>query len=533
MRTNRLVFLFILLAAASLAQAQTQADDAASLLETLKTSLAPAISKVTSHAIGWLGVFASLQFCITNYNLFKSDADIQAHVAKLVGAVAWVGFCLYLIDNGPNFLRGVGDEWMGLVGVDMPSPGSIMARTFGLAGTLAAVAVGVGIASNTAGTLLIYVVLFILFVGIFMLQLEVALIAMLSPLSFAFLGLNPLRDQGIAPFKALVSLGYRIILLTVLLSGYVQLNTTLSDAIKALSIENIASLGVGDTLNTIMMAIGGYILLGYLVFKSDSIASTLASGATSMGTGDVAQAAAAGAAVGAAIASGGAAAGAGAGRAPQAMSDFLSRLTGGGSISNASAMGNGGDAHSMPPPPASPPATMSLSGMQGSDSSGATGAVAAGTSESGRHPQGGGRSGAPAEASAARVGITSGRYGVDPSKNSGKQDGVSPHPLKSTRRLSPEENGATNGGSSTQKNLPDASNDSASTDRLPSGKAGSTAEATIGGPSSGHEPSTAPAVSPDLGRHAKALGNALQDLGRHLQHQNTATHVSVNSHDPH
>ncbi len=55
---------------------------------------------------------------------------------------------------------------------------------------------------------------------IFMLQLEAVLIATLSPMSFALLGLNTLRDQGIAPFKSLLSLAYRIVLVGVMLSAF-------------------------------------------------------------------------------------------------------------------------------------------------------------------------------------------------------------------------------------------------------------------------------------------------------------------------
>jgi len=520
MKQRNLYFALALLCAAQCANAQANTDSAATLLGVLQQALAPAIAKVTSHAIGWLGVFASLQFCITNYNLFKSDADIQAHVAKLVGAVAWVGFCLYVIDNGPNFLRAVGDEWMSLVGVDLPGPGSIMATTFGVTAALAAVAVGVGVASNTAGTLLIYVLLFILFVGmyfafkIFMLQLEVALIAMLSPLSFAFLGLNPLRDQGIAPFKALISLGYRIILLTVLLSGYGQLSTMVSDAMSALSPENITMSGAGQAVNTILMAIGGYILLGYLVFKSDSIAATLASGSTSMGTGDVAQAAAAGAAVGAAIASGGAMAGLG--RAPQAMSDFLSRLTGSGSISNASGMGGGGDAPSMPPPPAAAPASMSVTsggpspGAAG-PSTGGSGAGRAGGAGSPSASNGHAAAGAPAAPDAAstasgspsKVGVTSGRYGQEPTAGgAGGQASTQAGP-----------------GSEAPPSTPEAAPGSGQTAGLAGKGAGGGTEDAIN--------RLVDHLSSQGGPRKPTFGERASEAGRHVGQEQAATHVSI------
>ncbi|RWA45634.1 hypothetical protein AU476_00960 [Cupriavidus sp. UYMSc13B] len=161
----------------------------------IKQSMAPAINKLTSQAISWLGVFATLQFFITNYNLLKSDGDIQSVVAKMFGAVAWVGICIYIINNGPQFIQAVGDQTTGLLGVDVPSPGAIVSKTIAVAGAMAILAVGVGgipFVGDTAGMLLVYITLFVFGVGllfafkIFMLQLELGLIAMLSPLSFSF-----------------------------------------------------------------------------------------------------------------------------------------------------------------------------------------------------------------------------------------------------------------------------------------------------------------------------------------------------------
>jgi len=86
--------------------------------------------------------------------------------------------------------------------------------------------------------------------------------------------------------------------------------------------------GIGAAAEGVGTALGGYLLPAYLTFKSDSIAASLASGTTSMGTADVASAAAAGAAMGAAVVSGGSAAAGAASSAPQPMSNFLSKMAG-------------------------------------------------------------------------------------------------------------------------------------------------------------------------------------------------------------
>ncbi|MES2879217.1 MAG: hypothetical protein V4713_12405 [Pseudomonadota bacterium] len=347
-----------------LSYAAAPAGGADTVIQLLQSAMAPAINKLTTQAITWLAVFSILQFVITNYGLLKSaDGDLQSLIAKTAFNLAWIGICLYIVNNGPQFIGAVGDQMFGLIGLSLPSPGSIIVSTLGVVATLAALAVGIGgvgiIGSTTGGMLLVYVLLFILAVGlffafkIFMIQLEVGLTVMLSPLSFSFLGMSALREQGIAPFKALISLGYRIILLTVILSAFTEVHNIVKDAISGLSLDSLKS-GIGEALNALLSAVGAYLMLAYLVYKSDSIAATLASGSTSMGTSDLASAAAAGAAAGAAIATGGAAASGGIGQIPQTMSNFMQGLSTQGSVNNASGSGLGGADSSALSSPAAP-----------------------------------------------------------------------------------------------------------------------------------------------------------------------------------
>lgn len=355
-----------------------QAMDVSSVLDMMKATMAPAVNKLTANAITWLGVFATLQFFITNYKLLTSDADLQTVFAKFFGAVAWVGIVLYIINNGPQFISAVGDSFFNMLGFDLPSPGSIIGFTLGAATKLAAAAVVAGsipLAGGVLGQFLLYACLGVAAVGmyfafkIFMLQLELGLIAMLSPLSFSFLGLNTLRDQGIAPFKALLSLAYRVILLSVIYAAFGEVSNVLKQAIDNVDPVSFVD-GFGKVVGAVLAAACVYLILVYAAFKSDAIAASLAAGNTSMGTGDVASAAAAGAAMGAAVASGGAAVAGASSSAPQSMRDFLgSMMSGGGSVSNASAMGS---AEPLPlPSPGS--ASFSMGGQSGSSAGGADG----------------------------------------------------------------------------------------------------------------------------------------------------------------
>lgn len=360
-----LIFISLTLISVSVQAAEPLMSEA-SVLSILKLSMAPAANKLLSQGMIWLAAFASIQLVITNFGLLKSGADVEAIFGKLMGSLLWLGFCIYILQNGPEFIGDVGEQFFKLFGITLPSPGVIIASTISVVTALAVAAAGVGAISNTSGMLIVYILLLIFAVGtffaikIFMVELELGLIIMLSPLSFAFLGLNALKDQGIAPFKALISLGYRILLMTIILSAYTEVGNAVAKTLENITGAQIIA-GLGQFFLTIGSGLGAYMVLAYLLYKSDAIANSLASGGTNMGTGDVASAAAAGAAAGAAIGAGGAVA---ATKVGQPMSDVIKNMmgAGGGSIANASPSGVGGTSNPPPPPPKQP--EMSLKQMQ-------------------------------------------------------------------------------------------------------------------------------------------------------------------------
>lgn len=404
---------FLLLTSCQLAFAASANPE--TVLEFVMQGMAPTIGKLTTLAISWLGVFAFLQFVITNFGLLKSDSDIQTVIAKCAGAIAWVGVVLYIINNGPEFIQSVGDEMMEITGFTLPTPSSIFVNTIKISGLMAGVAVAASAApgiGDTLGLVLFIFSLIVLCLGllfcfkIFMLQLEIGLVAMLSPISFAFLGLNTLKDQGIAPFKSLLSFAYRVILLAVILSGFDGVSDLISqilDEIKESPVRTIVRKGITEIVLEILSALGAYGLLGFLAWKSDSIAASLSSGSTSLGNSDIAGAAAAGAAAGAVAATAGAAAMAGAAQAPQSMANFMSNLGGGGgSIKNASSMGSGGPAPAPPAPP-----NMSRSGGSAGSAGSGGGATGQSKGSSGAAPA----SSKPPAPKAGSSSVASGRYG--------------------------------------------------------------------------------------------------------------------------
>ena len=497
MKTHKFLFLIFAMFVSVYAQAASQALTGDSVISMVQLAMVPAMKKLTTTAIAWLGIFAALQFMITNIGLLKNGGDIDSVIAKLIGCIVWVSFCYYIMTNGPEFIAKVGDQFFNLLGVQLPSASDIFGKTIILAVKMSVVAIAgaaIPMVGNTLGPFIIYIMIFNFAVGIlfafkiFMVQIELGLVAMLSPLSFSFLGLNALKDQGIAPFKALISLGYRIILMTVIMSAYSKVDDVVGAAFGNLKATELSN-GIGDIMTTLLSAAGAYMMLAYLLFKSDSIAASLAGGSTNMGTGDIAAAAAAGAAAGAVVASGGASVAASAGSVPQSMGDFMKGMGGGsGSISNASGIGNGQT-------PAAAPSRPSLS-----TSGASTGSSSAGKGNAPVRPGG---SGAPSSESSGSAPSSSGSTDVG---SNGEQTEAS---AKSAETAANANSG------------PDSSSPTASGGAPVRPSSGIKAEIGDGNtnvPSQQSQP-----ISPFF--------NAVKELNRHISEEKASTHISINTHN--
>lgn len=345
----RFIIFFTLFLLSGLAFAADPATPDISIVNTVNEAIKLASTSIMPQALKWLGAFMGLQFVVTNINIIKSDGDLAAFTAKLLGTLLWFMFCFYVIQNGPDFINSVGNGVLTKFAPNLPSPGSIIAATLGICTSIfiGVVATGTsiaGIGNSSIAMTLVYICFFIFAIGSFMaiklimLQLELGLMVMMAPLNFSFLGLTALRDQGIAPFKSLMSLIFRIILLGVVFTAFSKVVETTGVQLDSYSWKN--PFDWPSKVELIFSALFAFPVCAYLVWKSDSIAASLASGSTNMGTGDVASAAAAGAALGAAAGAGGATAVETAGKAGQSMSDVIKSLNAG--ISNDSPSGAGG-----------------------------------------------------------------------------------------------------------------------------------------------------------------------------------------------
>jgi len=156
---------------------------------------------------------------------------------------------------------------------------------------------------------------------VFMVKLQVAIIICAAPLSVAFLGLKGFREQGLAPFKTLISLVFRIVILAAIVSALKTVSDNLTQILDGMAFGLAA-----DIWTPLLSGMMGFLLLAFVTHQSDGIADSLASGGSGVTTGDAMSSIKAGMAAAATVATAGAAAGA---AASMAKGQSVSSLMGG------------------------------------------------------------------------------------------------------------------------------------------------------------------------------------------------------------
>lgn len=381
--------------------AKAQASATQVLQTAMASSLAGVFTELQALCIKYLGLFLLAQFIFSHWKQIIEDSDIQKVLAKFVGGMFWAVLCLYIYENGADFIRGTAsfvlNKASGLVGLPF-SPEYPIDNGIRVASQL------LETVDSTQGVLgsfnpfpsilmgLISVVILgasgVIAFRIFMVFVETQIVIALSPLAFALLGLTAFKDQGLTPFKYLVAMVYRIFLMAAILVAMTKFSEEIITAFKTLPASSDPSIWP-----PLWAAAMGYGILGALAWNSNAIASSLASGASTMTSSDSGGPAAIGAAVAGAIGAGlGAAGGALVGSKPvQGMADWMKQTgsgAGGASISNAAMEGAGG----LNAPLAKPEyPNMSMGGKEAGGGAGASpgaGAQAASTSnESGSAAQ--------------------------------------------------------------------------------------------------------------------------------------------------
>ncbi len=353
----------ILCMAPELAFAQ---QSAVTLLQTsLSSSLDLIFNDLQGMAIKWLGLFMLLQMVWTNLGLLASGPDLEKVWAKFLGGLFWSAMCLYIFENGADFIKNISTFFLQKatgyagIGFDPTAPitaglnvaSSLLAGLNGAQGILQSFNPFPSMMMGVVSVVILAVSAVIAF-KVLMIFIETKIVIALSPLSFALLGVNALKDQGFAPLKYLISMAYRMIILGAILAAMISFSAALVAEFKTLPAASDPSFWP-----PVWAAAIGYALLGALAWKADSIAAMLSSGSSQMSTGDAAAVGAVAGAAAAAVVTGGAAIGGGAASAASGGGNTIGNMlknmaggSGGGSAKNESGSGRGGEYHPGPAP---------------------------------------------------------------------------------------------------------------------------------------------------------------------------------------
>lgn len=341
-------FLFVVLLVVS-KSAFADADSIGLLQSSISTALDQISTSLSGICVKWLGGFLVLQMIWTQIQGMLNGAEFERAWGKWAVGFFWAGFCLYIYENGADFIRSIANYLLnlaaGLTGEPFTPTYPITVGLASAANLLSAFDKGQSILSSLNPfpsimmglvALVILAMCTVIAFRIFMIAVETKIVIALSPISFALMGLNALRDQGFTPLKYLIAMGYRVMIMGAILAAMTWYSGALVTVFQNLPASNSPSVWP-----PIWEAAIGYSLLGALAWNSNSIAAHLASGSSAMTTSDLGGPAAIAAAVGGAV---GAAVGSvlpsGAlGKIAQSMSDWT-RGSGVG-IGNASETGRG------------------------------------------------------------------------------------------------------------------------------------------------------------------------------------------------
>ena len=332
--------LFLLsLAVAAPVFAQSPTDTLALVQDTMNEALDAFFTELESVMLRVLFLFLLVQFIWTNWHHFFEDSDVSKVMMKLFSGLFWAGICLYIFDEGADFIKGVASWILNLAA-------NLSGSTFD---PIYPVETGIRIATKMMqavdktqgilGSLNIFPALLMALIAlvilaasaiiafrILMIFIETKIVIAFSPIAFALLGLNALRDQGFTPFKYLVSMAYRALLMGAIVATMAKFGDSIISMLSTLPASSDPSIW-----GPLFVAAIGFTLLAGIAWNSNAIAASLASGSSAMTSSDMGgPAAIAGAIAGAGIAMGAQSVGAASGATTgvRSMADFMRSLNG-------------------------------------------------------------------------------------------------------------------------------------------------------------------------------------------------------------
>ena len=492
---------------------------AAGTADLVQSSLTTALDTVFHDLQSWtvkvLTLLMLVQFLWSNWHLLIGGAELEKVFAKLLGMLWWGGFVFYVFENGADYIT--------------KTASFLLQKATGVSGApfnpTYAIDTGVGVASAMLEALdssqsilsalnpfpsimmgLVAVVILatcaVIAFKVLMILVETKIVIALSPISFALLGLDALKDQGLAPLKYLIALAYRIMIIAAILVAM----GALGKAIVA-SFASLPSANDGSIWPPIWASAISFSLLFGLAWKADSIAAMLASGSSNMSPGDAAAVGAVAGAAAAAAVAGGMSAGAGASEVAKGLPAIPADMK--SSMSNDSPAGAGGKEQPIVgTPPRPSPKAPELSKAQ----------VSADRME--RNPDGGGASMPPSSTGCSASGASS----SSASGGAGNGSASPSSPLSSSASANRPLPG--------QEPKPPSSSPTAASGSNSSGS-GSGESAGIGGNSSATDQKLDKLMESMGQSKEPSLGDHLGTLNDHLANEQAAVHVSVNTNHEH
>ena len=294
-----------------------------------ETSARSIQANLVQPAMVTAGAATLLQMIITYYKEIF-NADLSNALAKLVGLITWMGASFWLISQGGVLLATMFSGYLTLTGAvagvtaaDFTPGGVLSIAKNVITTTHAAVISAAGSSWTEIGHMFLasfqlmfvdVVVLasfFLVALSLFVAQLEFWMMFTVAPLAFGLVPLSAFRDQGFAPIKGMLSLGFRILML----GAVVGVAAGLSSAVVA----DLTAHGLGTAdlfTGPIVEYLAAMLGCGLMALNSGKLASAVTSGSASFSGSDAIRA-------GATVATGavavGAAAAMGAGAAKSAM----------------------------------------------------------------------------------------------------------------------------------------------------------------------------------------------------------------------
>lgn len=286
---RRCLYISAVLVGLGLSQAALAVDDVFPAMSTqMQKSASNVANQLVPYALRLLGVLFLIQFALRNYKTAFSVDDPKQLLAKLVFPMLWLGFLMYLIGNSYGLLNAIFSSFLALGrvaagGVDL-QPGNIMWNGIALQNNMViayneATGASDGLLNAfkyffpsmmlSVACLAILISFFVIALAVAIATLEFFLILAAAPIAFAMGGLEALKQSSIAPLQTMLSIGYRLIILGVIVGVMNDQLVPWSNNFKTVTAANLAP---------IWIVVFGCLLGAVCAFSAGKIAGALASG---------------------------------------------------------------------------------------------------------------------------------------------------------------------------------------------------------------------------------------------------------------